>query len=238
MEMMEDNSSKQISKDTCYKRRWICLFVYHIIQKKSKMTGHLEGNSMSLWSFLFQTELCKKITHRFSKSAGLADLKKSTSFSTHPQRRFSLSVEKAPKLVSQVETTSSSSHTSNITLIPIPILTPSRQPLYEAGLQLYEKSFLKISSKNHPYRLNDAECMYNYLEQYALPLEFQLTSLILMKNGLNRTMFTNNIGISLQLINNNMKMHSNLFSNHYLFEKHFYQKVIQRWASQVKNDLT
>jgi len=39
--------------------------------------------------------------------------------------------------------------------------------------------------------------MYKYLEQYDLALEFYSTSLSLMKNYFDRTMYINNIGITL-----------------------------------------
>lgn len=68
--------------------------------------------------------------------------------------------------------------------------------LYELSLQFYEKSLDQISLKTRPYCLNDIGCMYDYLEQYELALEFYSTSLTLMKSELDQAMCFNNIGIT------------------------------------------
>jgi tetratricopeptide (TPR) repeat protein len=69
--------------------------------------------------------------------------------------------------------------------------------LYEISLQFYEKSLVKVSSKDRPYCLNNIGCMYDYLEQYHLALQFYSTALTLMKNDIDRAMCINNIGITL-----------------------------------------
>jgi len=55
----------------------------------------------------------------------------------------------------------------------------------------------KIHQKNHPQCLNNVGCIYDYLKQYDLALEFYSISLTLMKSDLDRTMYINNIGITL-----------------------------------------
>jgi tetratricopeptide (TPR) repeat protein len=69
--------------------------------------------------------------------------------------------------------------------------------LYDISLQLYEKSLSKSSSKDRPHCFNNIGCVYDYLEQYDVALEFYSKALKLMRNDIDRAMCFNNIGITL-----------------------------------------